>query len=190
MEAAGQYFIKMVNKKITLLLGFAFVLLISISAVNAFGVSSPYWGSNPLKMYAGETKVVNFNLQNVVGDEDATVKVVINQGSDIASLEKDIYFVKAGASDTYVPLTVRIPEGVIGTYAIALEFKNIAPGGAGGVAMGVGMVAGFDVIVSERPPEVVPETQLAPPKSYLSGVAVLIIILIAAMVFFAKRRKK
>ena len=80
-----------------------FVLaIVLVGVVSASGVSSPYWDSdpaNPLKVYKGETKTINLNLQNMVGNEDLTYSVEIKEGA-VASLSGGVYIVKAHTSDT------------------------------------------------------------------------------------------
>ncbi|MFH0869141.1 MAG: hypothetical protein V1839_02860 [archaeon] len=164
--------------------------LISIGAAHAFGVSAPYWSNYPLNMYAGETKTINFNLQNTGADAtDETVKVILIRGSEVATLDEDTYFVKAGTSDTMAPVTISVPEGGVGTYKVALEFKTVSSGAGGGVAMGVGMNEGFDVIATERP-AVAPAPQPVSMSYYFSVFLIVLMTVVIVAAVLRKRKKK
>ncbi len=126
-----------------LLLGF---LLVGI--VSAFGVASPYWGDNPLKMEAGSTEIVPLNLQNMVGDKDVTLKAEIIEGAEIATLQEDTYTVLAGTSDTIVPLKIKLPKDSSGANVV-VEFKSFNTEDTGMVALGTGMVVGFEILPLE-----------------------------------------
>lgn len=174
----------MKNKTI-LILEFIFVILFLIITISAAGVSSFYTKDNPLEMYLRETKTIEFNLQNMVGNEDITFKVELIQGSDIASLEKDTYFVKAGTHDTMVPLKVTIPEDFGKTsQRIELNFKTIASGETGGILMGTAYGVSFDVIISEKPKE-------TPKIKNSTGIIIptIFIILIIIIIYLILKRK-
>lgn len=163
------------------LITFTATLLILSNFVSAFGVGAPYWDTNPLTMAAGETKKVELNLQNMVGDSDVTVKAILKNGSDIARLENDIYTVKINTSDTMVPLDITIPKNATGTKKITVEFKTVTSGEGGGVVMGTGMTVSFDVIISGK---VVEETN----KALI--IIPIVIIVLAIIIIFILRRKR
>lgn len=168
----------MLNK---LFLIFALVLL--VGSVSAAGISSPYWPDHPLRMNYGETRVVNFNLQNRVGTEDLTVEVSIKDGSNIASLETVRFTVPAGSGDTMIPLTITIPENYKGgIQRVELEVKTIETGD-GMVVLGTGWISSFNVIVDEEPVS----------KGTLTSVIVgliIVLIILAVVVFVLIRRRK
>ncbi len=126
------------------------VILISAS-VSAFGVSSPYWEGNPLQMSKGETKTVYLNLQNMVGDEDVTVKAKVIEGSEIVSIKEDTFVIKAKTSDTLVPVKITLPnDAEVGSIEkVKIEFKTISKD-KGGISMGTGMIVAFDVVTAEK----------------------------------------
>lgn len=124
--------------------------LLSLIVVSAFGVSSPYWDGNPLELSAGDKEIVTLNLQNIANandDVDAEVKII--EGSDIASLEQELYTVKAGSSENCF-LTIEVPSNakVGDVYSVKVETKTITPGDAGMVSMGTGMTTAFNVVVN------------------------------------------
>ncbi|MFQ5531850.1 MAG: hypothetical protein ACE5ES_04505 [Candidatus Nanoarchaeia archaeon] len=170
------------KNQIIILIG---MILILTSLVSAFGVSTPYWEGFPLTMDKGETKVVNLNLQNMVGEEDVSVKAELISGSEIAKLKKDEFEVKIGTHDTMAPLEIKIPkespEGA--TNKIVVEFKTLAKEEEGVVAVGTGMTISFDVITSGKVAKAnVPWT--------LITVIAIILVLIVIITLLIKRRKK
>jgi hypothetical protein len=172
-------------KTIKLILPIIFVLLL-VSFVHGFGVGSPYWEENPLTMYPGEIKEVDFNLQNMVGTEDYDVVAEVKQGMEIAELKRDSYTVKYGTSDTLAPLEIRLPNNATGTYRVKVDFKTVKSGSGGGVAMGTGMNIAFDVIVSGT----APKKGNMIPTSLMFAMIALILILVISLVVLVKRRKK
>ncbi|MEK6926257.1 MAG: hypothetical protein AABW50_03180 [Nanoarchaeota archaeon] len=173
----------MKNRMILAITGI-FLFLILASFASPAGISPPYWEGYPLYMNYGETKTVNFNLQNMVGNEDISVEAVINQGSDIASLEKTTYTARAGTSDTMIPLTITIPNDFDKQIqSVVLEFKTVTPSGEGMVTLGTGWTTSFDVIISEK------EVQ----KSSLVWIIILLaaVVLVLALIIYkiVKRRR-
>jgi len=148
--------------------------LLAISIVSAFGVSSPYWEGNPLNMPRGSVKVVNLNLQNMVGDEDVTIEAELVEGEDITSLGENRFTVPAQTSDILVPLEISMPKdtspGEIKT--VKVVFKTVS-GDTGGIAMGTGMTILFDVVASEE----VSDNNTVMIVSIVIAIAVLLIIL-------------
>jgi len=121
-----------------------------LSIISAFGISSPYWEGNPLKIEKGETKIINLNIQNMVGEEDITIKAEIIQGKEIASLQQDTFFIKAGTSNTTIPLKVTISEKAEQeNQTIKIDFKKISEDSKG-IVIGTGMSVYFDVITSNE----------------------------------------
>lgn len=177
----------MKNKTILVFIS-VFLILFLTAFASAWGVSSSYWdkGANepsPLAIYSGETKTVDLNIQNMVGNEDIVVKAEIKKGLEIASLEKDTYSVKLGTSET-APLKITAPSA-IGTYKVEVEFKTITSGGTGGVAMGTGYTVSFDVVVSEKPEE--------KPKAagtLIEVILAVVIIAIAVVTYLIIKKKK
>ena len=135
----------MKNKIISIIIG-----LILISTISGFGISSPYWEGNPLTMKPGETKIIDLNLQNMVGDEDVTVKAEIIQGEDIVYLKQDTFFIKAQTSNTLVPLEITIPNSIKDSdKSIKIDFKRVSSE-AQGVTIGTGMSIYFDIVINKE----------------------------------------
>ena len=183
---------KRINRKLGIVVGIAGLLIMMISLVNAFGVSTSYWGDNPLKIAPGESKIVVLGLQNKVGNEDVTLKAnLTNDGEGIATLidENLDYFIPLGGGNS-VTIQIEVPEdadkGI--THTITVSFTQVASGEGGMVRLTGGIVSKFPVeIVGEE------ESELYQPgeKKTLSGFWMIVIALVAVLIIFSmvKRRK-
>lgn len=186
---------KMVNKKFGIIFGLVGLLILMISLVNAFGVSTSYWDENPLKIAPGESKTVVLGLQNGVGTEDVTLTAKLtSDGEGIATLvDKNLdYFVPLGGGNS-VTIQIKVPEdaekGI--THTIIVSFSQISSGEGGMVRLAGGIVSKFPVkIVGEE------ESELYNPeetKKGVSGLFVTVIVLIAVVLAFfiiAKTKRK
>jgi len=165
------------------------VLLLSVSVVSAFGISSKYWEGRALDIYPGETKIVELDLQNSVGDNDITVRATQVKGFEIASMEDKDYFLPAHTKGIMVPITISVPldEAIGGEYKVSVLFKSAPPTSGGTISIGTGSVTTFDVLVITKP-------LLAPEDEgrntlLIVGIAVLVLI-IALVIWMIIRRKK
>ena len=170
--------------KTKILLSLLLGIIIASSLVSAFGVSTPYWDDNPLTAYRGSIKIVEINLQNMVGTDDVTVQAEITKGSEIASLDNTRFVVKAGTSDTIAPLKITIPEEYVAgdKKPVEIEFKTVASESSGMVSMGTGMVVGFDVLVTDEPQK---ETSM---KVIITWIAVGVIVVLTALTLLRKKK--
>lgn len=193
------------ENKIDIKIGIGVVVLILFLAsfASAFGVSSDYWKGNPLKISPGETKTITLRLQNMVDVNDITVKAVLKNGGEIASVEKKDYLVRMGTKDTEVPITVSIPDNVpIGSdYEVTVSFNTVTPSGEGTVSIGTGIDTTFDVVVVPIPPKVVEsaegeDVQLAPAEEiggnsnqrfWIIGIIILLIVIVVVIII--RKRK-
>lgn len=169
------------KNKLNLIASVLLITLAVASVVSAFGVGSPYWSSNPLTMARGDTVVVNLNLQNMVGDEDVDVKAELIEGSGIASLEDEgIIAVKAGTSNTMVPLVIKMPKRVESgeVMPVHVEFKTVT-NNPSGISMGTGMTISFNVIAGD---EVKSNTT--------RNIAIAVVVVLAIIIWVIKKKKK
>ena len=161
------------------------VAIFLINFVSAFGVVTPYWKGNPLSISPGGTAVVDLGLQNLGTDEDVTVKAVLKQGSEIASIEEREYLIRAGTKDTLVPVTVTIPlnESLVGMeYLVTVSFRTVDTG-EGGIALGTGIDTTFDVLVAGIPKE---EKKVENIALILTILGIIMIILVLIYIFRKK----
>lgn len=181
------------NKKLGMIVGVAGLLIMMISLVNAFGVSTPYWDENPLKIAPGESKTVVLGLQNKVGTEDVTLTAnITNDGEGIATLidENLDYFVPLGGGNS-VTIQIEVPEdtnkGI--THKITVSFSQVSSGEGGMVRLAGGVVSKFPVeVVGEE------ESELYNPEAK-KGLSVgfwiiLITLVVVALIIFAITKRK
>ena len=166
-----------------------FLAVLLVSFVSAFGVATPYWVGNPLEIAPGETSIVLLGIQNFVGDDDVTVKVVLKEGSEIASVLEREYLIKAKTKDTQIPVTVTIPlDTPLETkYLVKVSFITVNEGG--GISLATGIDSSFDVVVKSIPkeePEAKDFTLIA--VSLLLIIAILVLIYIYRKKIFGKKR--
>jgi len=161
--------------------GIALILLIGF--VSAFGVSSPYWDGNPLFIERGTTKIVEINLQNMVGNEDVKVKADLVEGLDIASLSNNVYDVRAQTSNVIVPLKISIPAkaNVGDVKRVKVDFRTIGPNNEGMISMGTGMSVAFDVNITEKQKGA---------SDYIIPIAIVLVITLLIVIFVIVSRKK
>jgi hypothetical protein len=145
---------KRTRNKMRCVAGFIFgiALIISLSCVvSAFGAGSPYYPDNPLYMNPGETRDVTLRLQNMVGEDDVTLRAEVTAGEGVASLtdENLDYLVPIMTKDVPVNLKVEVPAGVAeGTkYTVAISFTQVAEEEGRMVQFQGSIGKSFDVIV-------------------------------------------
>lgn len=164
---------------------FAAILLVaSITFISAAGIASPYWSDYPLQMNYGESKTIDFNFQNMVGDKDITIEVSIKQGNDIASLSQTRFTAEAGTSDTMIPVIIAIPQDYNkAVQKIELEFKTVTPDTGGMVTLGTAWTSSFNVVLSEKP--VSKGTWLG----IIIALIIALIVLIAIILVLVKKKR-
>jgi len=175
--------------------------MLSVGMASAFGVATPYWDDNPLRMYPGESAEVTLNLQNMVGSEDVTLSAEFTKdGNGIATFVGGLeYLVPFGRDDVPVLISIDVPETdtVGGTRYIELAFSQVSTDNGGMVSV----VGGFN---TKFPVYVVAEEEstfyLAPPVEEESGeekdrgvwylVGAIVIIIIVILWILLRRRRK
>lgn len=169
------------KNKLILITSTFLIALALVSIVAAFGVSSPYWEGNPMNIARGDSRTVNLNLQNMIGDEDVTVKAELVEGEDVTSLSQEIFTVKAKTSSTMVPLTISMPKDVSPgeVKTVKVEFKTVSSD-TGGIAMGTGMTILFDVVATEEVSD----------NNTMMIVTISIIIVLAIILWLLAKKKK
>lgn len=161
-----------------------FVLAIMlVSTVSAIGVSSSYWGDNPLTMLKGETKTITLNLENTLGTKDETISATVTDGAAIASITQGTYLVKAGQSGVPVQVRISIPmDAEVGdTIKVTFAFNTIAPQGTGVISVATGVSKSFDVVVVEKEGKGLSTAWI---------VAIVVVVVILAWMIFAGKKKK
>ena len=193
------------NKKNIVFLAVLLSLFLFTTLAGAFGVSTPYWNDNPLKMAPGESTIVNLTLQNMVGDDDVTLKAEItNNGQGIASLvnPNEVYLVPLGSDNVNVQVRVTIPEdyAIGGVRKVEISFLEVSGEGSGMVSVSGGFTNNFpvNVVVPEEsvlysPPAepITPETPATSSSNkFLIILIILIILLVAAVVAYILKKRE
>ena len=175
-----------INRKICMTTIILIILLISF--ISAFGVSTSYWKGNPLLIAPGDTKTITLRLQNIGTEDDVTVRAILTDGFEIASTEEKNYLVRNGTKDTEVPVKISIPfDTPLGTeYRVTVSFKTVTPGGTGGVVLGTVIDTSFDVLVAEVEVEKAERVNL----NFIIGMLILIAIIIFILISAFRRKKK
>lgn len=157
------------------------IIILSISFVSAVAIGLPYWEGHPFIISPGQTGTANLIIQNMVGEDDITMKAEIIQGNEIASLEKNEYFIPI-SKDAQVPIKITIPSNATlnTTYKVKISFKTVTPSSEGGVTMGIGIISTFDVLVKGGVEEQ-PKEKLETKTLIIIGIIVLIIIIVIVL---------
>ena len=165
--------------------------LISSPIVMAMGVTSPYWDDRPLRMYPGETQNIQFELQNMIGDEDVQIRAEVAGGQEIAKItdKSKIYSVPLGTKDAKVNVRITVPKSakagdVIG---VDLSFTTVANSKPGQLKLGSAFESKFSVVVTEKPAKLnTPAPSLPAPVGY----AVAALAVVALLIAFSRRKVK
>jgi hypothetical protein len=97
-------------------------ILILMPMVESFGITSPYYKGNPLRMQAGEETNITLLLQNMIGEENYNARARIVMGEEIATItDNGEYYVPYGKKDIEINIRVKIPERPIEDYSIKVE---------------------------------------------------------------------
>ena len=156
----------------------------SIPTVYALGISAPYWETNPLKMFHGETKTVELTIHNIE-EKDIIVKASMIQGEEIAEIQEE-YPVPAKTS-IKIPITITIPQKTPYTqYTIKLSFRQVKSEKEGMVQLASGIDTSFPVIV-ETPPQVMEEPKTE--KNFTISIILVIILVIILMSYLFLKKK-
>jgi len=172
----------------------AMLIILGISFVSAFSVSSPYMANKTLNLFP-DSKITNleFVLQNGGGaTENVTIRVNILEGSEITNITDDdnIYTVSPGAQ---VPVNLRItlPENVMigNTYNVRLEFSTVTLGQSGEFGFGTGQEQSFKVVVVKEIVQKTPANFLSS-KLFLPLIIGILLILLIMIMFLIRRKQK
>lgn len=174
-----------------------FLILLSINIVSSLGLNSPYWKDNPLKMYAGETKYVQFALENSVNEqENAQVVVSLIDSGGIAEIVGNTEFiVPPGSKDQKVILKISLPKDaeIERVYNVKFAVRPIGTSQAGNVQLNINYDAEFPVLVvekSEASQDQVPGEESKLNIIFLIIPALLIVIILILYLVYKKSRFK
>jgi hypothetical protein len=183
------------NKKEVMLVIASFALILCLlSFTSAIAVNSPYWYENEkegieeiaLKMAPGESKIISLDVPNEE-DSNVTIKIIIESGEEIISLEKTKYNISSG-SRVDVPMEITLPRDIeIGEeLKVSLKFESGALEEGGTVSFGSGVLISFPVKAVEKTIEKGEKEGTS--QLLILGIVVLIIVILI-VVFFKKPKK-
>lgn len=178
-------------RKSLLIAGILVIMLGSF--ISAFGVISPYTGTNvPLELSPGQEKTFDVTLRNSDVKGGLEVEIKILQGMEIASLKKSSLSIPY-EQEASVGMIIKIPtEAKIGDgYNVVYESKQI-PTESGNGTLGFTQTIIRNFIVNIVPEKPVEPTPVAPKGISTTTIIVLIIaiIIIIAIILFLVKRKK
>ncbi|HVY01631.1 MAG TPA: hypothetical protein VHA12_02615 [Candidatus Nanoarchaeia archaeon] len=169
----------MINKKYFAILA---MILFSLSSVLALGVTAPYWDERPLNLAPGESKDIQFSLQNMLGDSDVTLKAALIEGQDIATLTDSNleYTVPFGVKDMPVNMRISIPRSANNgdKYTVGVSFTTVTKSESGQFQLGSAFEKYFDVVVEGAP------------KNYTWIYVIAIAIVLILVWLFVRRSNK
>ena len=153
------------NRQLLLSWIVSLILVGSVPFASALGLTFPFFGST-IEIYEGETTVVTFLLQNMVGGNDVNVRVQLLEGQEIARLidGKDVYRVPFGRKDIPINIQLKVPENPEDTYPVKFSVTTIPAEGGRQVELAVGLEKRFEVAVikGKRPAAQVAQTEAVP----------------------------
>lgn len=125
------------------------IVLICISNISAFAISSDYWSGYPLKMYPSQSQNVSFVLENLDSTSNLNLRAVITAGSDIlrASDSSSTYNVLAGqegVANFVATLPADAKPGQV--YPVTIDFTEVKNSASGEFGFGTAIGQSFDVI--------------------------------------------
>lgn len=173
----------MIKRGEIVLAAFMFSILL-LGVVSAMGVSAPFWEGNPLVLDKGETRVVEINLQNMVGSDPITLQSKIVSGSEFASIVGDDLVTLAPQTSTNLKVKVSIPRNAVTgeVKTLRIEVSSVTPGNSSMVTLGTGANVGFDVKVSD-------ETAPIPLAQWI-GLAIALLVVVWIILLFFRRKKE
>lgn len=174
------------------LLTLAMAVLLLASLISAVGVVTPYTDALPLKISPGETKTVDLELQNMVGNEDITLRINLTDSQGIASIsEKTDYLVPKQTKDTKVPVTITIPEdAAIGTsYLVKFDIVRVSSEQGAGATLVEQFNVKLGVLVEEKQEET-ESTDNDKGIGKIEVIIIVIVIILIAIVIKTKFLKK
>jgi len=172
-----------------------FVLALAIiSLTSAFSVSRDYLENNQMNMTVGETKPIQFVLQNGGSTEPINVQVKILNGSEIIKITdaSDVYLVNPGDKIPVNFLVNISEEANFGeVYKITIEF-NEASLNQNTLSIGTGIEQSFNVFLAKTSFELERDKKRKNMQinALIIGILFILIILILIIIKVKKRKTR
>lgn len=164
------------------------IVLICISNISAFAISSEYWSGNPLQLNPGETREFSLILQNLGSTSDLNLKAVVATGADVLRLadSSNIYTIPAGerGSANFIA-TVPLDAQPGQVYSVKIDFLEVKDSQSGEFGFGTAIGQSFNIIALPTKP--------AEPAGLNTVVLLLIIggiVLVGIIIFILTKIKR
>ena len=177
------------SKIITIFTGI--IIIILMSNISAFGISSKYWRERPLELTPGGSEKLRFTIQNMAGEKDLLVETTIEYGEEIIKFidKKEVYDMPLGTKvDFYMIVTVPNSAKVKDVFSVKVVASTIDDSSQGEFTFGQGVGKKFDVIVI---PTIEQKLRNEKIKSYIPlAIGLIILIILIVLVIYLKKKKK
>lgn len=178
------------------------MMILLVSLVSAFGVARSYWRDNPLRVYPGESVVVDFRLQNTDLNGDVTVTAeLLDDAEGMASLsyEDKVYTIPEGTTDTRLPISITVPTNAQtgDTFNVLVRMTEVAADVEGTVVIGTGSSTGFPIVITSQedstfykaPVTATPTTPAESSGSNTLWYVIIALVIIVLIIYFRSRKK-
>lgn len=140
-----------IRKGLKVLFLTAISILVLVSFVNAFAISSAYNSNTPIEIYPGETRNIQFKLMASSGEDNLVIRAELIDNGNVASLTDSNLKYNVNYGDI-IPVNLRINinnTAKIGEeHSIVLKFSDITPSeGEGSVSFKGSSTIGLRVLV-------------------------------------------
>lgn len=167
-------------------------LVLALGFVNAFSPISGYSSTNPLQVYAGESKEIPVNVYLSPEENNLEFSADIVEGSEIISfVDKKATYDASQSSEGVVKFKVNVPAGTpIGTeYNIVLRFSDVQSASSGMIGFALKADNAFKVVVVEKP-AIIEETPQGEGIGLIGWViGIIIVIAIILIIYFILKKR-
>ena len=125
------------------------IVLICISNISAFAISSEYWRENPLRLYPGESKEFSLVLQNLGGTSDLNLRANVISGYNVLKVAdpSNIYTVPAGQKGQANFIATVPSDSKPGkVYSVQIDFLEVKDSKSGEFGFGTSIGQSFDIV--------------------------------------------
>ncbi|MDD5191810.1 MAG: hypothetical protein PHH54_04010 [Candidatus Nanoarchaeia archaeon] len=140
-----------INREVKFLFLTISFIMILVSFVSAFAISSAYGSGAPIEIFPGETKDIQLKLMPSPGEDNVIIRAELIDNGKVAELTDSTqeYYVDAGE---VIPVNIKININKTAKageeHSILIKFSDITPSkGGGSVSFKGSSTIGLDVLV-------------------------------------------
>jgi uncharacterized membrane protein len=124
---------------------FLFMIAVSSGIANAWGVS---YSTDELRMQAGQSADISYEMQNFVGDDTLRIKVSLEGDAEIAQIVgEDVFTLPPKTKDTYAKIRITIPSNALSQYTLKIKFLTMT--GQGGFSINSAKIIPLTINVAD-----------------------------------------